>query len=257
MKENPRNSPLRKFVGPAAEGVAHKIHEYAPNLDPNYVTLAGLGLTGVGAALLAAEVRMPDSHSRNAVRWGGYALIALGNALDAVDGALARSMDERNDTHKRIGQLVDAASDRVMEAIMALQRLDRARHEKNSAGEIAALGSLGTNTLPSVARALAESRGVMVSETGGPVGFLGTRAGRFGTAAVSTVFPKLQPVLDTINTAANIVSTGTRLNSAITQNSVREDIKGPGKERLAVLASVGVGVLALASALAYSGRKRV
>ncbi len=75
----------------------------AMHLTPNTITVIGLGITIVAAALVAADFLLI-----------GAALLTAGSLLDAVDGALARATNGET----RFGGFLDSTLDRAGEAIL-------------------------------------------------------------------------------------------------------------------------------------------
>jgi CDP-diacylglycerol--glycerol-3-phosphate 3-phosphatidyltransferase len=92
---------LRKLFQPLLDWLAPLLAR--SGISPNQLTLVGLGLNLVVAAVLAT------GH----LRWGG-ALILLVNLLDALDGALAR----HNGVAGGFGAFLDSTVDRYSEAAL-------------------------------------------------------------------------------------------------------------------------------------------
>lgn len=209
MDKSPRNSPLRKFseklLNPAVNGLA-KI----PGIEANHITLTGLGLTVAGSL----ERWIDKSEVSPYI---ALALLGLGISCDALDGALARKLNQSSEK----GAILDLMTDRVQESVMALTRMAMAIERGDLLGVIAASLNGLTNPFPSLLRAVAESKGLIVPESGkNPLSFLGTRGGRVGANIWATVFPESftikeqssQALIDSLSALANIISSLERLS---------------------------------------------
>lgn len=130
---------LRKRATPAARFVART------GLTPNALTMIGLGLNVVAAAIVAAGW----------LQLGGIVFL-LASAFDAVDGAVARATGSAS----RFGAFLDSVADRYAEAAifagLLAVFLSREQHLMALVATLALVGSL----LVSYARARAEGLGL-------------------------------------------------------------------------------------------------
>lgn len=242
-----RNSGIREMAAPLTEGIAKIIVDHTP-ITADHLNIAGAIATTTGT--ITAASRNPE----NPLQDIGKTIVsttctALAAAADGVDGAVAREMESRNpgsiDFEK--GQRKDALGDRSGEVAPALGRMVLAHRGRNRWGELAAAGVALTSTLPSIARAYAETKGKAVLETGrGILGLIGTRFGRATLGVISTNFPKVgeipvQPILDTISTISNVVTTVDRLRAARhTEPTLPEQTRKEARSRLRDLGIFGI-----------------
>lgn len=130
---------LREAATPAARLVART------GLTPNALTMIGLGLNVVAAAIVAAGW----------LQLGGIVFL-LASAFDAVDGAVARATGSAS----RFGAFLDSVADRYAEAAifagLLAVFLSREQHLMALVATLALVGSL----LVSYARARAEGLGL-------------------------------------------------------------------------------------------------
>lgn len=218
----PRNADLRTRLLPYTETAAQLIHDTFPTATPDTFTALGVVGTGLSAALAYHAEGQTDKKRRQWLK-GASLVGAIGSAAtDALDGALARHLIAQGtivDTD--LGAIKDTLSDRTQEAILGLTRAATARRSGRWFGELAAYAATISNPMPSLTRAIAESRGVIVPETGNNViGFLGTRAGRAIFGVVATIYPDIRNVaaqeyIDTTTFAANMYTTVTRLGDLL------------------------------------------
>lgn len=237
-----RNSGLRRLADPTVRIATNALHKALPDLKPTQITVAGAVGTVIGSALAV------EGHKKSAF------LVLAGSALlDAFDGALARKIDAESpgSVNFERGAILDPLSDRTQELTNALARAVSANRRRSGIGKTLALASAVSNSLPSTAKAFAESRGVTVPESGkGLKGFAGTRVGRAVLGTIFTVFPEVkgvpaQAIADTIVTGANVTTTIERLNAAFTGKATL-----PEKDRAA--AEARFKALTVFSAIAVS-----
>lgn len=208
MDKSPRNSPLRKFSEKILDPIINRLAKI-PGIEANHVTLTGLGLTAIGS--LERWINKNEASPYIAL-----AFLGLGISCDALDGALARRLNQSSEK----GAILDLMTDRIQESVMALTRMAMATERGDLLGVIAASLNGLTNPLPSLLRAIAESKGLIVPESGkNPLSFLGTRGGRVLTNVWTTTFPESftfenqssQALIDSLSTLANITSSLERL----------------------------------------------
>lgn len=210
--ESPRNSPLRKFSEKLLDPIINRLVKI-PGIEANHITLAGLGLVVAGS--LERWINKSEVSPYIAI-----AFLTLGVSCDALDGLLARKLNQSSEK----GALLDLMTDRIQESAMALTRVAMATERGDLLGIIAAFVNGLTNPFPSLLRANAESKGLVVSESGkNPLSFLGTRGGRAITNIWTTTFPKSftvegqssQALVDGLSALANIISSLERLSLLI------------------------------------------
>lgn len=234
-----RTSRLRKIQDIIAPPVADFL--YKRKVTADQVTEFGLKTTSLGARI--ATVRDVNSPLLN--EWPSQVslfLLTIGQTADAFDGPLARIIRKRHPElpdNSEKGALTDALSDRMGELSMAKARIIIASKLKRKLGKILAWGAGVTNTLPSWAKAHAETKGVAVPENGPfPLGIFGSRVPRAINAVISTSYPRIklpelsqkhqtinrgirifnslphQEILDAATTVSNLVTTRQRLKMA-------------------------------------------
>lgn len=214
-KLTPREQ-MGKITGP----IAQKLHVLCPDLSPNHVTV--LGVLGSSLSLWLNQYAIEkDNKQLRVLAASGYLTASL---FDALDGALAREIENNGGSHNReIGQLVDAGADRVAENIAALVRMLQAKNQQDAFGIVSAGLNGITNFLPSLLRAAAESHGKKVPETGRDLlELLGTRAGRLANVAVGNFLPEVRGIslakwFDLLATVGNLKTSINRFN--ISQNN--------------------------------------
>jgi phosphatidylglycerophosphate synthase len=259
-----RNSRFREITGKPIRAVTEILHKQFPNLTANDITALGVVGVAVGSALAVQE----NKNSNGAPFGKTLVLGALGvaSALDVFDGSMARLIKEESpEKANPHGQLVDTVADRVQETTLAISRAISAHNRGDKIGEVLALVSGISNAAPSLMRAIAEARGVAVSESGkNVIGFFGTRAGRTITGLVSTVNPEIkgvpvQKILDTVNIIANTITAADRLIVAtgpLDPNKYMSlSVMEEAEERSIVLAGTA-GVTILAAGVVYALNKK-
>jgi hypothetical protein len=161
---------------------------------------------------------------------------------------MARLFDRNNIDHGKHGQLIDATADRIQETGLGLIRQNRA---DNLYGRISAVASTVTSPLPSLVRAIAESRSIIVPESGNnPIGFIGTRFARSILGITSTCFPRTQSIIDTVQTVGNITTTVQRIKAVKTK--LTSDISTQNKEKAgqrAIVLGCITGIALISTAL--------
>lgn len=258
--ERARNSPLRLKVEKLLKPVVDRLTKI-PGIKADHITLAGLGLVGLGSL---EKVLMPDSLPAALIAFG---LMSFGVSGDALDGALARALDQSS-PH---GALLDLLVDRGEESMMALARIFAASSRRDPLGVLAAFLAGLTNPIPSYLRAKVEAKGGVVPESGkNPISFLGTRGGRVLTSVPTTAFPttvefnglSFQAGIDFASALANIITTCERfsiLKKVKDQGGEGSDLNLVGKEkeeklrRFILFNTVGIllaGVIGLVNSLA-------
>lgn len=223
-----RNSRIRELTVGAISGVAERLHQSLPDFSPDHVTFLGTVGVALGAILAEYHHRKKPGEILSALPSLGVLMGA--SLMDAVDGSLARLIAQENpeSVYFSRGQVVDACADRTQEFIMALSRAVSAHHRQDKAGEVLAFMAGLTSSLPGIFRALTETLGATVPETGkDALGFLGTRAGRALTGIAATVFPEikdmpLQVTLDAITIIANLRTTCHRFQAWRQADNVTE-----------------------------------
>ena len=154
-------------------------------LTPNMLTLVGLALNAVVAAILA----------RGSIALGGL-LLLFASAFDALDGTLARVTGRES----RFGAFFDSTIDRYSEAIvyggLLVYHVNQDAHSKTLLVYAAIIGSL----MVSYSRARAEGLNIECK-----VGML-TRADRMLILAVGLILGWVQPVLWLVAIFANLTA---------------------------------------------------
>ncbi len=229
------NSPIvRRATRNPVIKIADFVDRKLPGVTPNHLTFGGT-VGNLAASVMAARAETPRQ------RKIATAVQILTGLTDGVDGTLARVKNANNPgSHdSKRGAIYDAVSDRAQELGQGLARAYAANKRGDKDGRRAALISTATNPIPSVMRALAEARGVKVPEAGkGIEGFIGTRFGRGGMAALGTLIPEangyhVQAGLDLAVALANTNTATDRLSMAANgkiEERLIED--GPNKYKL-------------------------
>ena len=233
-----RNSKLREVTANPIQSVTDRLHETFPSLTPNQITALGAIGTAIGSAMAASGETdskvMPLS------------ILTTSALLDAFDGALARKIETEKpgSIDFKKGAIYDSISDRTQELFMALSRAIQAYKRGDKLGQISALLNGISNSLPSTAKAYAETRGVAVSESGkGIAGFLGTRVGRATMGITTTVFPEMrgapiQVIADALVTSANLSTAIDRISAAQRlEPTLSEETRNDSKARFRALAT--------------------
>lgn len=232
--ESPRNSSLRKFSERLTDPIINRLAGIR-GIEANHITLAGLGLTIAGS--LERLINKSEVSPYIAL-----SLLGLGVSCDALDGALARRLNQSSEK----GAILDLMTDRIQESAMALTRVAMATERNDLIGVIAASLNGLTNPFPSLLRAIAENKGVVVPESGkNPLSFLGTRAGRVFTNIWTTTFPESftvgcqssQALIDGLSSFANLMTTLERLKLIFTKKGepISEKIVIVAKRKLEIL----------------------
>ncbi len=213
-----RNSGLRRKAEGLTGSVAGFIDKRFPSVTPNHLTIFGT-VTALGGAALA-------TFSKH--RLIGGALFSAGAAMDGFDGSLARIKDakgERTQEQKDAGVLFDVANDRYQELGASLLRMVKGVASGSVFRVMAESLNLTTNVKPSVARAKAEMKGVVVQETGNnPLEFAGSRPDRVLLGALALAFPSLAPLLMTTVAAGSHLNARSRMRAV---NSADDDCHNP------------------------------
>jgi CDP-diacylglycerol--glycerol-3-phosphate 3-phosphatidyltransferase len=117
----------------------------ATGISPNGLTVLGLVLNGIAAAIVAAGWFLP----------GGIALL-VASAFDMLDGAVARATGKAS----RFGAFFDSVIDRYCEAVVLIGLIFVLAQAGNTALAVGAATTLVGSLLVSYARARAEGLGV-------------------------------------------------------------------------------------------------
>jgi len=131
-------SRVRGVAAPIAVGLGRL------GLTPNHLTLIGLGITVVGAVLVAQQYWV-----------AGGIVIFLGGAFDLLDGALARA----SGTTSRLGAFLDSVFDKVGEILVYLGLVFGLSYAGFREGAILAAAAMGAAILVSYTRAKSEGLG--------------------------------------------------------------------------------------------------
>lgn len=244
-----RNSVLREKTAGTIKAATNIVHKVLPWLSPTHLNFLG-GFGVVLGSVIAASRDPKEPGGEKEKTTLAAALIASGSGADAFDGALARIMaaEDPSSVDFERGQIYDALSDRAQESALALSRARSANKTGGMLGRVAELAAFLTaitSSLPSVSRAVAESLGKAVPESGrGLFGLIGTRPGRAVIGGAATLYPKPKglPVhlgADILMTTSNVVTTVDRFRTALSKEEGRlpEEIRGDAKTRLKVLAA--------------------
>lgn len=259
-KLTPREQ-MGKITGP----IAQKLHVLCPDLSPNHVTI--LGLLGTSLSLWLNQYALKeDNQQLRVVAASGYLIASL---FDALDGALAREIKNRGEFHNSdLGQLVDVGADRVAEAIAALVRILQAENQQDTFGILSASLNGITNFLPSLLRALAESRGKKVPETGRDLlELLGTRAGRLANVAVGNFLPEVKGLslakwFDLLSTVANLKTSISRFKIAqdntesIQLDQITQEAAAKRLKMLKILTIIGTATIGTIGYLSLKSAKK-
>ena len=134
----------RAVLAPVIRGLA------AAGVGPNTITVIGLVIVGVGAALIATGNLL-----------AGAVVLAVGAAFDAVDGGLARAQGGGTP----FGAFLDSTLDRIGEAVtyLAIARLGLTMADDQATTVLLAVAALIGSLLVSYTRARAEALGFTAS----------------------------------------------------------------------------------------------
>jgi phosphatidylglycerophosphate synthase len=255
-----RNSELRAAFAKHFDNAAKYIGAEFPGVTPNHITLAGfLGVAAVGttAVLVSKNMFKP-------AMVGLGILHGLSSGSDGIDGALARIKGGSPQ-----GPLIDTFFDRAAELLTTGIHATMAyMQDRPTEGDIA-LAAMATTTLPSLFRALAEARGVIVGENGSDgtildraIGVAGTRGGRATGGAIGIglgFVPGVIGVSDGISAGSNIVVASQRLHGTLFEDSThrKQGVEPTEKETkdASLRAKVLAGVAISGAYGAYSIRK--
>ncbi|MGO9953995.1 MAG: CDP-alcohol phosphatidyltransferase family protein [Dissulfurispiraceae bacterium] len=113
-------------------------------LDPNVITVAGLAVTAVAAAVIPTNLI------------AGGIIILVGGALDILDGLIART----NGKNTRFGAFLDSTLDRYADAMLFIGVLWYFYNLGSPTGAVLSVGSLVGSLVVSYARARAEGLGI-------------------------------------------------------------------------------------------------
>ncbi|OGD87242.1 hypothetical protein A3H83_00010 [Candidatus Roizmanbacteria bacterium RIFCSPLOWO2_02_FULL_39_8] len=242
-----RNSKLRELTASPIQLITQRLHEAFPSLEPNHITAAGIVGTAIGSLIAL------DGNQKAA----SLPVLCISAGLDAFDGALARRIEAESpgSVDFKKGAVYDSISDRTQELVMALSRAVSANKKGSTLGKALALLNAVSNSLPSTAKAFAETKGVVVPENGrGPKGVIGTRVGRAVLGIASTVFPEVksvptQIIADAIVTSANIATAIERADLARKETgTLAESDRADARVRfkaLALFTAIAVGTSAI------------
>ena len=247
-----RNSFMRKLVADPVDTVVDFIDENLPFVEPDHLTIVGTLLV-LDAARRA--IKDPDHPLMAVIEF------TIGSLIDILDGALARKKLERTGKDSGIrGVLIDTLLDRVQEvtSLLALWYIAEERDDRVAANNF--LAGAMTATLPSVMRAKAETKGVLVAETS-----LGGRVPKAIETGAAYLFNKQEKMLALLGATilTNNLNTAADRREAIKKGSKSDHFRGRDdteeSKRVArikekALTGVGVGGAAVAAAL-FAGYK--
>lgn len=190
-ESSPQNSQFRELTRKPMQTLASFLHEKMPWLTPNEVTLLGTASLAGFVLYVAREQKKNNITVAKSIELI-IEFIAL-SLSDAADGALARHIESvAPGTHNaRDGQLVDSLSDRAQEAFLAWLGMYRAAQNDDKLWFLTATLAAYTNPLSSLVRAWAEKNNIVVPETSGVLGTVGTRGGRVAMAT-TRLMPHMQ-----------------------------------------------------------------
>lgn len=246
-----RNSRLRIQTAWLVNSIASGLHRKLRWLTPNMVTALGVGMVAAGTCH-AEEQNLQSSDHPILDRTIQFGLLATGYACDAIDGALARTINKetpgKHDSSR--GQLVDVAADRVQEVLAALLRARTARLRGNKIGEYLAYSTALTTTLPSLVRAVCETKGKTVPEAGSSLfETAGSRPGRIALNTVSSFLNRIHgvpisPAIDCLATLANLNTTRKRAE-VIFNAQVKPCLSGTKRKEAVARFKLLAGITAL------------
>ncbi len=263
-----RNSALRRTFSKVTGGIAEWIHDNT-DLTPNNVTAIGTGLVAVGAVMAYVGNRPEEKHA-NRWRTASSVVTAVGEGLDAIDGALFRHKKQKQQEGDKSVNVVespnsDAKADRIGEGVKGLARQFTAIQRGDEIGAILASAATIMQPVPSVLRAAAEARGRVLPENGEvPVlDIWGTRAGRSVANVVAMEFPgwpqKVADGLVVASTARTIYQRSKALLKKDPEGKLdilSEQEKEKAKSRLKHMAGMAGIVIGAAVAANMAARKR-
>lgn len=230
-----RNSPLRKIQNATTGPIVNFLYSLGVSAD-NVTDLGEFG-TMIGSAIAASrDPQNPKSYKEKSIISGVILLVA--QASDAIDGPLARKEGKVGPA----GEIKDALADRTGELAMAKARITSAQKRNDTIGAFAATVNGLTNTLSSLAKAYAESKGVIVTESGqGILGVLGTRVPRSILAIIATAFPRIkgfpfQTAVDLAVAGSNLITARNRMKLANKKKAtLPQEVRDDALQRLITL----------------------
>ncbi|MDP4011665.1 MAG: CDP-alcohol phosphatidyltransferase family protein [Candidatus Roizmanbacteria bacterium] len=177
-------SLLRHLTNPLWARATEWITDTIP-ITADQATLAGLAGVTTGAALRMYSARHGDKNPWIYVP--ALILISGGLLMDSIDGKIAKIRGTDGQ-----GAALDAGVDRINNIVLGATKMVLAQQNESQIGEVLAALSTVTGQLPSFARALAESEGLIVAEGGGNfMNFFGTHLGRSILNGTGLVLPHL------------------------------------------------------------------
>lgn len=242
-----RNSPVRKLAGKPLDRFADCLRDRLPWLTPNMITLAGVGLVVTGVYVAEKQNRNPNGNFKKDMGVA-MALQGLGYLCDGLDGPLARSRSRRwpGTNNFMLGQIIDASADRTEEIASGYLRAQTAYILGDRQGALRAIRATATNSLPSLARSLAEALGYANGEMGtNPLEASGTRFARIFMNTLATHFRelkgiKVQSLLDGYSAFANEMTAGSRLKPILDPN-IKPDLPAIDRKKALARAAAMAG----------------
>lgn len=267
--KGPRNSPLREWTNLPAHKTTELLHWLFPDLTANEISFGAAAGNAIGAGLAALH-NMGKGRDNFQESLPSTLVLTVSALGDQVDGEMQRLREKENPAETNPhGQVIDSSLDGFNTLVKAESRAIAAFHrggKLGKLGEILAYGAAISGAGPRVVRALAESNGVIVPESGkGFIGFLGTHPGRTildipATAQHEILIGKvrlpIQIVLDALAIGANAYNSIDRVLDIWRANGstveIDEAVREPAKKRLKVVGAQGVATC-LAAFLTYKG----
>ena len=211
-----RNGHLRHALEEPIDHVVTYLDENFPGLQPNHLTLAGLGLVLSADILIRKFPEHPVPIT---------AIYSVGSAFDALDGALQRKKNEKTGQSSTTkGMKQDVRADRLQEIATACALSGTAGQIRGNKFATKSYGlAVMTAVLPAWARSTAEKRGIVVEEGG-----LGTRIGRAVLGGVGIAFNKNRAISDAVSATLVIgnVVTAVKRRNVITQTERSSSYRG-------------------------------
>ncbi len=201
-----RNSLLRRVFAEPIGRLVSSLDKNLPNVKADHITLLGLGLVAAADTAILID---PDKSVAPTVAY------TVGSLLDGIDGSLERKKHTNNDLDSAIiGMQKDVIADKFEEifTFSVLSYTSRKRGNRFAA-DCYALATM-TTVLPALARARAESHGLIVTEGG-----IGTRVGRAFLGGVGMALNKQRVVSAAISSGVAI----NNLNTTRTRWTVLKD----------------------------------
>ncbi len=241
-------------------------------LTPNNVTAIGTGLVAIGATAAYVANRAGE---KNSATWRSVstAVTALGESMDAFDGALFRYKKKLHDEGDGTVTIVespntDADNDRLQEGVMGVARIATAKNRGDSVGAALATAATILQPIPSTLRAAGEKRGRVFPENGKipALDIWGTRAGRAAANVVATEFPgwpqKIADGLVVISTARTIYQRAKIVTAKDPENKLdvlpekEKDKAGLRLKHMAGMAAIVIGAAVAANILMKNGQNK-